>query len=209
MSDMSLMILECMHVCCWQAHLVKMGHFSRYNHPHILCMCSKSLQSDDRLICDIEISAKTQNQCLKSVCNFKVTRFYLILLCKQHNWTLGTYSIEIITHKSQMRNSIFVQSVKCLLMILECKHVYCWQAHLVKTGHFSRYNHPHNLCMCSKSLQSDDRLICHIEISGKTRAVARKKLQPRRTHGPLYEISRMKSSNIISLIKKIKIDSIW
>ena len=36
------------------------------------------------------------------------------------------------------------------------------------------------------------------------RAVARKKLQPRRTHGPLYEISRMKSSNIISLIKKIK-----
>ena len=34
------------------------------------------------------------------------------------------------------------------------------------------------------------------------RAVARKKLQPRRTHGPLYEISRMKSSNIISLIKK-------
>ena len=41
------------------------------------------------------------------------------------------------------------------------------------------------------------------------RAVAKKKLQPRRTHGPLYEISRMKSSNIISLIKKIKIDSIW
>ena len=36
------------------------------------------------------------------------------------------------------------------------------------------------------------------------RAVARKKLQPRRTHGPLYEISRMKSSNIISLIKKNK-----
>ena len=41
------------------------------------------------------------------------------------------------------------------------------------------------------------------------RAVARKKLKPRRTHGPLYKISRMKSSNIISLIKKIKIDSIW
>ena len=41
------------------------------------------------------------------------------------------------------------------------------------------------------------------------RAVARKKLQPRRTHGALYKISRMKSSNIISLIKKIKIDSIW
>ena len=46
-------------------------------------------------------------------------------------------------------------------------------------------------------------------ISRQFRAVARKKLQPRRTHGPLYEISRMKSSNIISLIKKIKIDSIW
>ena len=38
----------------------------------------------------------------------------------------------------------------------------------------------------------------------KTRAVARKKLQPRRTHGPLYEISRMKSSNIVSVIKKNK-----
>ena len=25
--------------------------------------------------------------CLKSVCNFKVTRFYLILLCKQYTWT--------------------------------------------------------------------------------------------------------------------------
>ena len=30
------------------------------------------------------------NYRLKSVCNFKVTRFYLILLCKQHNWTTGT-----------------------------------------------------------------------------------------------------------------------
>ena len=59
-------------------------------------MCSKTLQSDDRLLCDIEISGKTQTYCLKSVCNFKVTRFYLILLCKQHNWTSGTYSIEII-----------------------------------------------------------------------------------------------------------------
>ena len=47
-----------------------------------------------------------------------------------------------------------------------------------------------------------------LKIKYEGRAVARKKLQPRRTHGPLYEISRMKSSNIISLIKKIKIDSI-
>ena len=47
------------------------------------------------------------------------------------------------------------------------------------------------------------------KITKLDRAVARKKLQPRRTHGPLYEISRMKSSNVISLIKKIKIDSIW
>ena len=44
---MSLTILECMHVFCWQTHLVKKRHFSRYNHPHILCMSSKSLQSDD------------------------------------------------------------------------------------------------------------------------------------------------------------------
>ena len=29
-------------------------------------------------------------------CNFNVTRLYLLLPCKQHNWTSGTYSIEII-----------------------------------------------------------------------------------------------------------------
>ena len=52
-------------------------------------------------------------------------------------------------------------------------------------------------------------MIVNISRVWDVRAVARKKLQPRRTHGPLYEISRMKSSNIISLIKKIKIDSIW
>ena len=28
--------------------------------------------------------------------HLKVTRFYLILPCKQHNWTSGTFSIEII-----------------------------------------------------------------------------------------------------------------
>ena len=71
-------------------------HFSRYNHPHIFCMCSKALQSDDRLPCDIEISGKTQNYRLKSVSNFKVTRLYFILLCKQHNWTWGTKCIEIV-----------------------------------------------------------------------------------------------------------------
>ena len=43
----------------------------------------------------IEISGKTQNYCLKSVCNFKVSRSSVILLCKQRNCTLGTYSIEI------------------------------------------------------------------------------------------------------------------
>ena len=42
-------------------------------------MCSKALYSDDRLLFDIEISGKTQKYCQKSVCNFKVTRFYLIL----------------------------------------------------------------------------------------------------------------------------------
>ena len=77
---MSLTILECMYVFCWQTHLVKKGHFSRFNHPHILRMSSKALQSDDRLVCDIEISGKTQNYCLKSVCNFKMSRSYVILL---------------------------------------------------------------------------------------------------------------------------------
>ena len=31
------------------------------------------------------VGTKTQNYCLKSVCHFKVTRFYLTLLFKQHN----------------------------------------------------------------------------------------------------------------------------
>ena len=99
---MSLTILSYMHVLCRQLIWQK-KHFSRYNHPHILCMCSKALQSDDRLLCDIEISGKTQNYRLKSVCNFKVTRFYLILTCKQHNWTSGTSSIEIYTRSYENR----------------------------------------------------------------------------------------------------------
>ena len=101
---MSLTILSYMYVLCRRADLLNKKHFSRYNHPRILCMCSKALQSDDRVLCDIEISGKTQHYRLKSVCNFKVTRFYLILPCKQHNWTSGTYSIEIII-KQEKSNS--------------------------------------------------------------------------------------------------------
>ena len=92
---MSLAILPYTHVLCRRAHLVKKKHFSRYNLPQIFFMCSKALWSNDTLLCNIEISGKTQNYRLKSVCSFKVTRFYLILLCKQHNWTSGTYSIVI------------------------------------------------------------------------------------------------------------------
>ena len=61
------------------------------------------------LLSDIEISGKTQNYRLKSVCNFKVTRFYLILPCKQHNWTSGTYSIEISTWSYENRRVCIVQ----------------------------------------------------------------------------------------------------
>ena len=94
-SEMSLPIFS--YTCSLLASSFgKKKRFSSYNHPHILCMCSKAFYSDDRLLCDIEISGKTQNYRLKSVCNFKLTRFYLILLCKQHNWTSGIYSIEII-----------------------------------------------------------------------------------------------------------------
>ena len=97
---MSLTILSYMHALCWRAHLVKKD-FSRYKQPQVLCMCSKAWQSDDRLLCDIEISGKTQNYGRKRVCNSKVTRFYLILRCKQHNWTSGSYSIEIIIRMSE------------------------------------------------------------------------------------------------------------
>ena len=44
-TEMSLMILSCMHVLCRQAHLVKKA-LSRYNDPHILRMGSKSLQRE-------------------------------------------------------------------------------------------------------------------------------------------------------------------
>ena len=97
------MILVCMHVFLLASSLGKKGRFSRYNYPHILCICSKALQSDDRLLCDIEISGKTQNYHLESVCNFRVTRVYLILPCKQHYWTPGTYSIEISTWSYENR----------------------------------------------------------------------------------------------------------
>ena len=93
-SEMSDMILECMYFFLLASSFGKKGHFPRYSHPHIItCALSHYRDGDDRLLCDIEISGKTQNSRLKSVCHFKVTRFYLTLLCKQHNWTLGSYSI--------------------------------------------------------------------------------------------------------------------
>ena len=96
------------HACSLSASSCgKKKRFSRYNLPQILFMCSKALWSNDRLLCYIEISGKTQNYRLKSVCSFKVTRFYLILLCKQHNWTSGTYSIEISTWSYENRVSKF------------------------------------------------------------------------------------------------------
>ena len=116
-------ILSYMHILSRRADLLNKKHFSRYNHSHILCMCSKTLYSDDRLLCDIEISGKTQNYRLKSVCNFKVTRFYLILPCKQHNWTSGTYSIEMFTwsHENRVGKhfSIFL-NLPCLISCLLC-----------------------------------------------------------------------------------------
>ena len=120
---MTLTILSCMHVPYRPADLPNKKHFSRYNHPHILYMCSKALRSDGRLLCDIEISGKTQNYRLKSVCNFKVTRFYLILPCKQHNWTSGTYSIEISTWSYEKRVSkhfVIFLNFPCLIASLLC-----------------------------------------------------------------------------------------
>ena len=111
-SEMSLTIFSYMHVLCRRADLVKKEHSSWYDHPHILCICSKALQSDDRLLCDIEISGKTQNYHLESVCNFRVTRVYLILPCKQHNWTSGTYSIEMIINQLVKHNIAVAPSLK-------------------------------------------------------------------------------------------------
>ena len=97
---MSLMILECMHVFCWQAHLVKKGTFLGII---ILIFFACALSHHNRVMTGyyvtLKYQAKTQNCFLKSVCNFEVTRFSLILLCKQHNWTLGTYSVETIIYR--------------------------------------------------------------------------------------------------------------
>ena len=141
---MSLTIISYMHVLCRGADLAKM-HFSRYNHPHILCMCSNALQSDNRLKCDIEISGKTQNYRLKSVCNFKVTRFQLILPCKQHNWTSGTYSIEII-HPGQLEPSI----TRYLPLI---RRDFCFPLnHLLKKGTAFRNDLPINRTFFSRKV---------------------------------------------------------
>ena len=77
-SEMSLMIL--MHACSLSAS--SFGK-KKSTFPGIIIlifhhMCFKSLHRDDRLLCDIEISGKTQNYCPKSDCNFKVTRFYVV-----------------------------------------------------------------------------------------------------------------------------------
>ena len=42
-SEMSLTILSYVHVLCQRADLLNKKHFSRYSHPHIVCMCSKAL----------------------------------------------------------------------------------------------------------------------------------------------------------------------
>ena len=68
--------------------------------------------------------------------HLKVTRFYLILPCKQHNWTSGTYSIDIIdstnnyyTHyyrwhwvdfikKTQLHNSLQFSTITHFLLTI-------------------------------------------------------------------------------------------
>ena len=62
---------------------------------------------------DIEISGKTQSYCLKSVCNFKMTRFSLILLCNNMIGLLGTYSIGI--HISYIFISLYFKADVCRL----------------------------------------------------------------------------------------------
>ena len=111
-SEMSLKILSWMLLYCRQAHLVK-KYFSRYNHPHILRMCSNHHREMMSSTSDIEISGKTQNYCLKSVCNFKVTRFSLSLFCNNIIGLLGTYSIEI--YLSYIFNSLYYKANVCRL----------------------------------------------------------------------------------------------
>ena len=76
---MSIKILSYMHVLSWRADLVKKGTFLGII---ILIFFAFSLRHCTAMTCyyvKIEISGKTQNYRLKSVCNFKVTRLYLIL----------------------------------------------------------------------------------------------------------------------------------
>ena len=52
-----------------------------------------------------------------------MTRFYLILPCKQHNWISGTYSIEISTWSYENRVSkhfVIFLNFRCLIACLLC-----------------------------------------------------------------------------------------
>ena len=52
-----------------------------------------------------------------------MTRFYFILLCKQHNWTSGTYSIEISTWSYENRvrkHFVIFLNFLCLIACLLC-----------------------------------------------------------------------------------------
>ena len=73
-------------------------------------MSSKSLQGDGMLLCDIEISGKTQKNCLKSVCNFKVSRSSIILLCKQHNWSVAVV-FEVILVDSEINGENDLENI--------------------------------------------------------------------------------------------------
>ena len=96
-SEMSLTILSSMHVLCRRADLVKKSTFLGI----IILIFFACALRHCRVMTGYYVTFRYQAKPrtiyrLESVWNFKVTRFYWILPCKQRNWTSGPYSIEII-----------------------------------------------------------------------------------------------------------------
>ena len=94
--EMSLAILSYGHVLCRRAHMVKICS----SLVIIILIFFACALRHCRVMTEHYLTLKYQAKPyrLKSVATTttKVTRFYLILLCKQHNWISGTYSTGII-----------------------------------------------------------------------------------------------------------------
>ena len=139
---MLLTILSYMHVLCRRADLVKKSTFLG---TIILIFFACALRHSRVMTgyyVTLKYHAKPRTVAWKVFATLKWL-FYLILPCKQHNCTSGTYSIEIIiAQKSQRSIFKFVKdqwNASHDSLIHACSLSASWFGE--KKKHFSRYNH--------------------------------------------------------------------